>query len=155
LYDIYNEYEGINNLCTINKSEGEVATEKEIIDLLLFSKDMYALSEGKVNVAMGSVLSIWHNYRTEGAKTPETASLPPLELLQSAGEHTHIEKVIINKEKNTVCLSDPKLKLDVGAVAKGYALEKCAEKLEEKGISVKQKAVSVAFEFSESYVMGV
>jgi hypothetical protein len=40
----------------------------------------------------------------------------------------------------------------VTAVSNHFVL---ADTLEEKGISVKQKAVSVAFEFSESYVMGV
>lgn len=57
LYDIYNEYEGINNLKTINDHAGDapVPVDRKIIDLLLFSKDLYARTGGKVNIAMGSI----------------------------------------------------------------------------------------------------
>ena len=82
LYNIYNRYEGVNNLCTVNAIENgvhkEVKVDKEIIDLLLFSKEMYDLTDGRMNVAMGSVLSIWHDYRTEGINHPEKAELPDI-----------------------------------------------------------------------------
>ena len=137
LYNIYNRYEGVNNLCVVNDmvdgAHKEVKVEKEIIDLLLFAKEMYDLTDGRMNVAMGSVLSIWHDYRTEGIKHPEKAALPDMEDLKSAAEHTNIEKLIINEENSTVFLSDPKMKLDVGAIAKGYAVEQIALYLEKKG----------------------
>ena len=90
---------------------------------------MHTLSDGKVNIAMGSVLKIWHQYREEGA------ALPPEKLLKEASKHTDINDVIINENAGTVFLADPNMSLDVGAVAKGYALEKVAEYLEEKGVS--------------------
>lgn len=137
LYNIYNRYEGVNNLCVVNDmvdgAHKEVKVEKEIIDLLLFAKEMYDLTDGRMNVAMGSVLSIWHDYRTEGINHPEKAALPDMEDLKSAAEHTNIEKLIINEENSTVFLSDPKMKLDVGAIAKGYAVEQIALYLEKKG----------------------
>ena len=137
LYNIYNRYEGVNNLCTVNAIENgvhkEVKVDKEIIDLLLFSKEMYDLTDGRMNVAMGSVLSIWHDYRTEGINHPEKAELPPIEELRNAAEHTNIEKLLIDEENSTVFLADPEMKLDVGAIAKGYAVEQIALYLEEKG----------------------
>ena len=137
LYNIYNRYEGVNNLCVVNDTvdgvHKEVKVDKEIIDLLLFSKEMYDLSNGRVNVAMGSVLSIWHDYRTEGINSPEKAKIPYFQELKSASEHTDIEKIIINEENSTVFLSDPEMSLDVGAVAKGYAVEQIALYLEAKG----------------------
>lgn len=135
LYDIYHEYEGINNLKTVNDNAGvaQVRVEPEIIELLLFSKEMYILTEGMTNVAMGSVLSIWHTYREAGLADPENASLPPMEELRAAALHTDIDKVIIDKEKGTVYLSDPEMSLDVGAIAKGYAVEMTARYCEEKG----------------------
>ena len=76
LYDIYTTYENITNLCTINMSQGEeVAVSKEIIDLLVYSKEQYITTSGKLNIAMGSVLSIWHDYREYGLNNPEKASL--------------------------------------------------------------------------------
>ena len=137
LYNIYNRYEGVNNLCIVNDIvdgvHKEVKVDKEIIDLLRFSKEMYDLTGGRMNVAMGSVLSIWHDYRTEGINHPEKAELPDIKILQNAAEHTDIEKVIINEENSTVFLADPKMSLDVGAIAKGYAVEQIALYLEGKG----------------------
>ena len=43
LYDIYNKYDGINNLNTINENAGiaPVKVDQKIIDLLEFSIDLY------------------------------------------------------------------------------------------------------------------
>ena len=48
LFDIYNDYEGIQNLKTINDSAGKaaVAVDQKIIDLLEFSIDLYKKTNG-------------------------------------------------------------------------------------------------------------
>jgi thiamine biosynthesis lipoprotein len=136
LYDIYNDY-GFNNIKTINDKAGvePVKVDRRIIDLLLFSKEAYEATYGAINVAMGAVLSIWHEYRSAGTKNPAIASLPPMADLAYAAEHCDINNVIINTEDSTVYLSDPEMSLDVGAVAKGYAVEMVAKLAEESGMS--------------------
>ena len=96
---------------------------------------MYELTNGKINVAMGSVLSIWHKYRNLGLSDPNKAELPPIEKLQEANKHIDFNKVIIDEENSTVFLSDPEMTLDVGAIAKGYAVERIARSLTEKGVT--------------------
>ncbi|MEL7655216.1 MAG: FAD:protein FMN transferase [Bacillota bacterium] len=125
LYDIYNDYPGINNIKTINDQAGiaPVKVDRRIIDLLLFSKKAYEMSDGKVNVAFGAVLKIWHDHRTMGIEDPEKATLPSMDQLAEASKHTNIDQVIIDEENSTVYLEDPEMRLDVGAVAKGYATE--------------------------------
>ena len=139
LYNIYNRYDGLNNLVTINDlvdgKHIEVKVDRKIIDMLTFAKEMYAKTDGNVNVAMGSVLKIWHIYRNRGIDDPANAELPPMDKLVEASKHTNIEDVIIDAEKNTVFLADPEMSLDVGAIAKGYAAEKIAEELEKKGVT--------------------
>lgn len=139
LYTIYNRYEGMENLCTVNElKDGEhrtVTVDERIIDLLLYAKEMYEATDGKLNVAMGSVLSIWHDYRTAGIDEPWAAELPPEDKLTAAAEHTDIDDLIIDEENSTVYIADPEMTLDVGAVAKGYAVEMIARSLEERGIS--------------------
>ncbi len=125
LFDIYNSYDGINNLYTVN-SRQKVTADEKIIDLLEFSKEMYNKTNGKVNIAMGSVLEIWHDYRTEGKE------LPPQDLLKKANGHTNIDNIVI--EENTVYLSDSEMLLDVGAIAKGYSAQKVAEWMKSKGL---------------------
>ena len=137
LYDIYNEYEGINNIKTINDNAGTapVQVDGKIIDLLEFALEQYEATGGAVNVAMGSVLSIWHDYRTRGINSPANAHLPPPELLREAARHTDIYDIKIDKELSTVYLNDPDMRLDVGAVAKGYAVEQTALWLERQGVT--------------------
>ena len=136
LYDIYTDYDGLNNIKTINDNAGikPVKVDQKIIDMLVFSKSMYELTDGKTNIAYGSVLKIWHEYRTDGIDDPENAELPPLKKLQKASEHTDINDVIIDRENSTVFLSDPMMSLDVGAIAKGYATEQVADKLAANGL---------------------
>lgn len=138
LYNIYNRYDGVINLCSVNDTKDgehkELKVDRKIIDLLLYAKELYTLTNGKMNIAMGSVLSIWHDYRTEGLNNPESAALPPMENLKEASKHTDINDVIINEETSTVYLKDSKMSLDVGAIAKGYAVEQIALHLQSKGI---------------------
>lgn len=139
LFTIYHRFDGMENLCTVNDIyDGEhrtVNVDKRIIDMLLFAKEMYNTTNGTVNVAMGSVLSLWHNYRVLGSDDPASASLPPMDKLLKASEHTDIDKMVIDAEKGSVTLTDPEMKLDVGAVAKGYATECVARYLETQGIT--------------------
>jgi len=129
LYDIYNDYGGINNIKTINDNAGikPVKIDKRIIDLLNFAKEEYVITNGKTNIALGSVLKIWHDYRTEGIDDPENALLPPIDLLKAAEKHTDINNVIIDESNSTVFLNDPDMSLDVGAIAKGYATEQVSK----------------------------
>ncbi len=139
LYTIYHRYEGMENLCTINELENgihrTVTVDRRIVDMLLYAKEMYTKTNGKLNIAMGSVLSIWHDYRTAGLDDPSTAELPPMDALSEAALHTDIHDLIIDADACTVWLADPLMTLDVGAIAKGYAVEMTARMLEERGIS--------------------
>ncbi len=136
LYDIYNDYEGVSNIKTINDNAGvrPVKVDGKIIALLDEAVRMYDETGGKVNVAMGSVLSIWHEYREEGTDHPENAKVPSMEELQEAAKHMDIGKMIIDHEASTVYLDDPDMSLDVGAVAKGYAVEMTCRRLQEEGL---------------------
>jgi len=129
LYNIYNDYPGINNMKTINDNAGikPVKVDKKIIDLLLFAKDWYKKTDGKMNVAFGAVLKIWHEYRTEGIEDEANAALPQMDTLKEAAKHTDINKVIIDEANSTVFLEDPKMSLDVGAIGKGYATEQVSK----------------------------
>ena len=129
LFDIYEEYSDVANLKTINDQAGiaPVQVEQAIIDLLQDCKDYYALTGGKVNVAMGSVLRLWHEARTDAVNDPLTAALPDLQALQEAALHTDLDAVVIDEAASTVQITDAMVQLDVGAIAKGWAAQKVAE----------------------------
>ena len=129
LFDIYNDYEGVNNLKTVNDNAGvaPVKVDKAIIQLLLDCKDYYELSGGRVNVMMGSVLYLWHVARNDGLNDPANAKLPDMEALQEVANHCGFDALVINEEASTVFIADPNARLDVGAIAKGWATQRAAE----------------------------
>ena len=129
LFDIYNDYENIANLKTVNDRAGiePVKVDRAVIDLLLDCKDYCDLTGGKVNVAMGSVLRLWHDARNDGIRDPIHAQLPDPGRLEEAAKHTDLASVVINEADSTVFITDPAVQLDVGAVAKGWATQRVAE----------------------------
>lgn len=137
LYNIYDEFPGVINLKTVNENAGKepIKVDKKIMDMLEMGIEMYDKTNGKVNIAYGSVLTIWHDYRTKGLDDPDHAKLPPMDKLLEAEKHTDISKVILDKEASTVYLEDPEMSLDVGALGKGYAAQKIGEYAKEVGLN--------------------
>lgn len=136
LYDIYSNYEGINNIMTVNDKAGiePVAVHKDLLDLVKMAKEWTLSGHRKTNIALGPVLKIWHQYRTEGLYDPENAQLPPWGDLETAARYTDASKIIIDEPGGTIYLADRHMSLDVGAVAKGYATELVARELETAGL---------------------
>ena len=137
LYDIYSDYPGITNLKTVNDSAGlaPVAVDAAIIDLLELAERAYEETGGAVNVAMGPVLRVWHEYREAGLADPEGARLPDMAELRAAAEHMAIENLIVDREAGTVLLREAGMSLDVGALAKGYAAQLAADRAREAGFT--------------------
>ena len=143
LFDIYHEYSGITNLCTINKSAGgePLKVDKKLVDFLLYSKELYEVTDGEMNVMLGSVLRLWHDARTLASEDPANAYIPSEEALAEAKNHTDISLLEIDAENCTVRITDPEASIDVGALGKGYATEQAAQYLREIG--------------AESYVLNI
>lgn len=135
LFDQYHDTPGVNGVYALNHRAGTepVSVDAPLFRLLQLGKEMYTKTGGKVNIAMGSVLSLWHDAREQGLKDPENATLPDLTELREASLHTDPEHIVLDAEKQTVFFSDPLLQLDLGAVAKGYAVERVADLLEANG----------------------
>ena len=129
LFDIYYEYSGVVNLCTINKTAGgePLVVEQKMIDFLLYAKEIYTLTNGETNVMLGSVLKLWHDAREK------KNYVPSIDELRSANAYTSIDLLEINDENNTVRITDSNARIDVGALGKGYATEKVAQLLETMG----------------------
>ena len=129
LFDIYNDYDGVNHLKTVNDNAGiaPVQVDSRIIALLKDCKAYHELTGGMVNPAMGSVLKLWHVARNDGINDPANAYLPDTEALRQAAQHMDFAAVVIDEAASTVYISDPNVQLDVGAVAKGWATQRAAE----------------------------
>lgn len=135
MFDIYHEYSGINNLCTVNKNAGgePVAVDARLMEFLLYAKELYELTGGEMNVMMGSVLRLWHDARETASDDPESAYVPAAEALAEAAAHTDFSLLELDEENGTVRISDPLASIDVGALGKGYATEMAAQRAEALG----------------------
>ncbi|MGN1163346.1 MAG: FAD:protein FMN transferase, partial [Candidatus Ornithospirochaeta sp.] len=132
LFDIYHEYNGINNLCTINKNAGGdwIEIDPLLTEFLLYAREMNELTDGEMDVMLGAVLSLWHDARNAGKPY-----LPDEKDLADASVHTGFSLLEIDEENNRVRITDSGASIDVGALGKGYATEKAALALEEKGVT--------------------
>ena len=139
LYDIYNDYDGVVNVKTINDNAGKapVQVDDRILSMLELAQKMYDTTNGKLNVAMGSVLNIWHNYReaAESHQNEADNTLPTQEELEAAAQHCDINNVVIDEQAKTVYLADPEMSLDVGSVGKGYAVEMVCQAAQARGLT--------------------
>lgn len=141
LFDKYNNYEGLNNLKTINDNAGikPVEVDQKLIDLITFAKEYYTITQNTFDISMGSVLEVWHNYRDEGkllnsSDPAQYGRVPSIEELQIAKECVSWDFIEVNDENNTVYINNPCASLDVGGIAKGYAADIVVNKLLEAGL---------------------
>ncbi len=136
IFDKYTAYEDINNVYKINENAGKkpIKVEQCLIDLIELSKERYHTISNKVNIAFGSVISIWHDYRNEAEANNGIGTIPTQKELAEASKHMNIDDIIVDKEKQTVYIKDKDTSLDVGATAKGYAIELIKDQLIEKGV---------------------
>lgn len=123
LFDIY--YGGDNSIKALNDNGCLDAPDKDIVALLSLGKEYYELSGGKLNIAMGSVLKLWHDGR-------ENNFLPAPESLNEAAKHMDISLLEITEDR--IVINDTQMSIDLGAIAKGYACEKAAELILDMGI---------------------
>lgn len=131
LLDIYNEYDGITNLATVNQNAATapVAVHPDLYDFLKFGYEMYGATAGSCNIAAGAVLSLWHDARELEAPTP-----PAADDLTAAAQHCNITDLLLDDAAQTVAFADAELSLDVGAIGKGYAVEQAALAAEARGL---------------------
>ncbi len=135
LFDIYHEYSGVNNLCTLNRMAGGEPMEADprLVDFLLYARQLYEDTDGEMNVMMGAVLSLWHDCRTAAGDDPANARIPTEGELAEAAAHIDFSLLEIDEAAGTLRITDPAASIDVGALGKGYATERAAEYLEGDG----------------------
>ena len=130
-FDIYNEYEGMNNLCTVNRLAGQpVEVDQDIADLLVSAREIWTETDGLVNIAQGKLFALWKEAR-------DTGILPTDAAIREAMAHGDMENLTWEKAQDgcVVTLKDPEMALDVGAVAKGWAAQAAADAAMEAGFT--------------------
>lgn len=136
LFDCHKEHEGVNNVYTINKMAGKekVKVDAALLDLISQSKTLGLKYDSRVNIAFGAVIELWEKSMTEALENDELkAATPDIEVLKERAKNASLNNIIIDKEESTVYITDERTKINLGSVAKGYAVELICNELKEDG----------------------
>lgn len=136
LFDCHKEHEGVNNVYTINKMAGKekVKVDAALLDLISQSKTLGLKYDSRVNIAFGAVIELWEKSMTEALENDELkAATPDIEVLKERAKYASLNNIIIDKEESTVYITDERTKINLGSVAKGYAVELICNELKEDG----------------------
>ena len=123
--DLFSAYNRENPIYKINYSEGDtIEPDGEILDLLRVCSEMTILTEGAFDVSLGALTNVW-KFNTQSPKIPAKDSL---EKALSISGWRNLEFAGGNQ-----IYKKRKVLLNLGAIAKGYAVDKVFELLREKG----------------------
>lgn len=126
LTDRYNSYDNIKNIYYLNnelKMNEFVEIDSKLSDLIKYGIDMYSKTDGYVDIAIGNVVDVWKNYRDKGTGVPTK-----YELMDSGS--VNIDDI---KLEGNIYTKTSDVKLDLGAIAKGYVTELVGKYLEKEG----------------------
>ena len=111
----------------INNAGGEPVTVSDETAELIQKGLLYGeISGGLFDITIAPASSLW-NFTDNEEKT----LLDPDKLAEAV---THIDYHCVSVEGNTVTLTDPEARIDLGGIAKGYIADRVKEYLETEGI---------------------
>lgn len=128
LVDYQNERSEVN-VYTLNQEayNKEVVVSKDLYDLIKCGIDCYYKTDGYCNIAIGAASYKWQKMIDEKNYH--------LDVLQEETNNIKINDIIMNDDNLSVKYNNEYLKIDLGSIAKGYALEKAMVYLKEKSIN--------------------
>lgn len=135
--DAYHDYPNINNVKTINDSYGTnnyVQVSDNLFELLKLGIELTKITKGTFNVAMGSLIDIYDNYYdgTVHELPSLTNILPSIPTYENIDEILDLDENTKSVKFNVLENQEEKIKLNLGAIAKGYVVDKAIEFLKEK-----------------------
>lgn len=130
LNDILSDYDTDSELSRLNQTAGSgraVPVSEDLWQVLARSQQVARETGGAFDITCGPVVSLWRKARRE-KQLPDPAKLS--EALRAVGH----EKLRLNNGDRSAQLLVPYMRLDLGALAKGYAIDEAMKVLRARGI---------------------
>ncbi len=123
----FSYYRSNSELSLLNQGafEGPVSVAPDFLDLLKSAKDLFTATGGAFDPTIGPLMKLWAAPRT---------SLPAPEEIADALSRTGMHHVHIDSENSTISYAIDGLEIDLGGIAKGYAIEMAMEFLIAAGV---------------------
>lgn len=123
-FDEKSEVSKINSLAGIKEINISPEVMKVIEDSLYYSR----ISEGSFDITVAPLVKIWgFGYKNN--------TIPDRSMIQEALKHVGRENILIDAEKPSIRFLDKDTKIDLGGIAKGYAVDRVKEVLISKRIN--------------------
>jgi thiamine biosynthesis lipoprotein len=116
---------------------------RDLIRVLAASQELAAATGGAFDVTQGALIRLWRDARA-------SARLPDEAALREASARGGYRKLHVDAEAGTVVIDAPGMRLDVGAIGKGYAASEALAVLTGRGIDSALVAVSGDLAFSHA-----
>ncbi|WP_314354833.1 FAD:protein FMN transferase [uncultured Granulicatella sp.] len=118
-----------SELMEINLQAGKKAVQvhPELFELIKLGKKHSIAANSHLNIAIGPLVQTWRIGFSD-------AKLPSEEEIQRLLKITNPEEIVLNDLNREVYLSKEGMRIDLGALAKGYIADKLKEFLIEKGV---------------------
>lgn len=130
LNDIMTDYDSDSELSRLSQTSGqdkEVQVTPDLWNVLERAQELAERSQGAFDVTVGPYVNLWRFARRQGT-LPDPARLAKARL---AVGYTHMR---LDKVHHTVKLMVPDMRLDLGGIAKGYAVDQALKVLVRLGI---------------------
>lgn len=130
LNQILSDYETDSELSQLSRTSGKsnaVPVSAELWTVLVAAQALAERTEGAFDISIGPAISLWRWGR-------RNQRLPPPDRLSQAMESVGYKHVVLDFTNRTVLLKRPYMRLDLGGIAKGYAIDEALETLKQHGI---------------------
>jgi thiamine biosynthesis lipoprotein len=127
---LMSHYKPDSPLSRLNREAGQapVRVDPELFDFIVESMRYYRDSHGAFDVTVGPLMKAWGFFRDEGR-------LPQAGELDEARRHVGGRHVILNTVDRTIRFDQPGVELDLGGIAKGYAVDRVVRMLRDRGVT--------------------
>ena len=128
LSDLIDAYSPTSDLGRLQAAAGQepVTVSPETVELLAFAKEMYERTGGYLDVTVGPLIDLWDI--GNGGHYPTEAELTAARGLLG------MDNLILDEANGTAYLARPGMRVDLGALAKGYIADKVKALLLDRGV---------------------
>lgn len=127
---VFSDYEPESELRRLMRSSAEgkpTPASDDLWNVLVRGQELAQRTEGAFDVTVGPLVHQWRRSRRRGV-------LPPPDKLEEARQLVGYQYVRLHPESHAVELLKPGMQLDLGGIAKGYALDAALAVLRQRGI---------------------
>jgi thiamine biosynthesis lipoprotein len=127
---LMSHYKPNSPLSRVNREAAQhpVAVEPELFDFIVDSMRYNRESGGAFDITVGPLMKAWGFFGGEGR-------MPSDEGLAAARRHVGATHVVLNSTEKTIAFDEPGVELDLGGIAKGYAVDRVVALLRERKVA--------------------